>query len=207
MIHRYRQNTKGVTLLELLVVVAIIMILSVISLPNIFKIIMMHRIRTSANDVLIKARFIRSLAIKTRRELVWNINKSEQSFTIIKTGHTEYDLLQDLADAVSKGKTLDPADTAADEYILYVEKGGQVCDTTWNNALVPDSTCEYYFGGSQSKNGLDADIVIEPSSCGNQLKFYPSGTLQSTCNIIIKNEMLDRQYTILLYKGGQIAIK
>jgi prepilin-type N-terminal cleavage/methylation domain-containing protein len=199
--------TKGVTLIELLIVVAIIMILAVISLPNIFKIIMMHRVRTSANDVFIKARFIRSLAIQSRRELVWAIDKGEQSFTIISLGHTEYDLLQDIADAVSKGKTLDPADSAADEYILYAEKGGQMCNTKWNNALVPDSTCEYYFGGSRNKNGIDADIVIEPSSCGSEVKFYPSGTLQSTCQITIKNEMLDRQYTILLYKGGQIAIK
>ena len=201
MIYRYRQNTKGVTLIELLVVVAIIMILAVISLPNIFKIIMMHRVRTSANDVFIKARFIRSLAIKTRRQLVWNLNKNEQSFTIIKTGHTEYDLLQDIADAVSKNKTLD------DEYILYEERGGQVCNTTWNNALVPGSTCEYYLVGSKSKNGIDADIEVDPASCGNELRFYPSGTLQSTCEITIKNEILDRQYTILLYKGGQIAIK
>ena len=201
MMKRTLATTKGVTLLELLVVVTIIMILAVISLPNIFKIIMMHRIRTSTNDVLIKARFIRSLAIKSRRQLVWDLNLQEQSFTIIKTGHTEYDLLEDIADAVSKGQALD------DEYILYEERGGQVCNTTWNNALVPDSTCEYYFGGSKSKNGIDADIVIEPSSCGNELKFYPSGTLQSTCEITIKNEMLDRQYTILLYKGGQIAVK
>lgn len=200
MIYRYRQHTKGVTLIELLVVVAIIMILAVISLPNIFKIIMMHRIRTSANDVFIKARFIRSLAIKTRRQLVWDLNLPEQSFTIIKPEHTEYDLLQDIADAVSKGQTLD------DKYILYEERGGQVCNTTWNNALVPGSTCEYYFGESQSKNGIDADIVVDPASCA-EIKFYPAGTLQSTCKITIKNEMLDRQYTILLYKGGQIAVK
>jgi hypothetical protein len=109
--------------------------------------------------------------------------------------------LEDIADAVSKNKTLD------DEYILYQEKGGQVCNTTWNNALVPGSTCEYYMGGSKSKNGIDADIVIEPASCGTELRFYPSGTLQSTCEITIKNEMLGRQYTILLYKGGQIAVK
>jgi hypothetical protein len=200
MMKRTLATTKGVTLLELLVVVTIIMILAVISLPNIFKIIMMHRIRTSTNDVLIKARFIRSLAIKSRRQLVWDLNLQEQSFTIIKTAHTEYDLLQDIADAVSKGQTLD------DEYILYEERGGQVCNTTWNNALVPDSICEYYFGGSKSKNGIDADIVVDPTSC-EEIKFYPSGTLQSTCKITIKNKMLDRQYTILLYKGGQIAIK
>lgn len=200
MIRKYRQNNTGVTLLELLVVITIIMILAVISLPNIYKIIMMHRIRTSANDVLLKARFVRSLAIKSRRQLVLNINAAEQSFNIMKTGHTEYDLLQDLADAVSKGKALD------DEYILYVERGGQVCNTTWNNALVPDSTCEYYFGGSQTKNGIDADLVLDPGSCST-IRFYPAGTLQSTCKITIKNVMLDRQYTILLYKGGQIAIK
>ena len=200
MMKRTLATTKGVTLLELLVVVTIIMILAVISLPNIFKIIMMHRIRTSTNDVLIKARFIRSLAIKSRRQLVWDLNLQEQSFTIIKTGHTEYDLLEDIADAVSKGQALD------DEYILYEERGGQVCNTTWNNALISGSTCEYYFGGSQSKNGIDADIVVEPTSC-DEIKFYPSGTLQSTCKIMIKNKMLDRQYTILLYKGGQIAIK
>jgi hypothetical protein len=118
----------------------------------------------------------------------------------MKIGHTEYDLLEDIADAVSKGETLD------DEYILYEEKGGQVRNSTWNNALVPGSTSEYYLGGSQSKNGIDADIEFEPSNC-NQVKFYPSGTLQSTCTITIKNTMLDRQYRILLYKGGQMGIQ
>ena len=200
MMRRYRQNNKGVTLLELLVVITIIAILAVISLPNIYKIIMMHRIRTSANDILTKARFTRSLAIKSRRQLLWTINAAEQSLSLMKLGHTEYDLLEDIADAVSKGETLD------DEYILYEEKGGQVCNTTWNNALVPDSTCEYYLGGSPSKNGIDVDIEFEPSNC-NQIKFYPSGTLQSTCTIIIKNTSLNRQHRILLYKGGQIGTK
>lgn len=186
--------------MELLVVITIISILALLSIPNIYKIIMMHRIRTSANDVLLKARFVRSLAIKSRRQLVMNIDAVEQSFNIMKIGHTEYDLLQDIADAVSKGLSLD------DEYILYVERGGQVCNTTWNNALVPDSTCEYYLGGSQTKNGIDDDLVFGPASC-SQIRFYPAGTLQSTCKITIKNEMLDRQYTILLYKGGQMAIK
>jgi prepilin-type N-terminal cleavage/methylation domain-containing protein len=198
--YRYSQYNRGVTLLELLVVVTIIAILAVISLPNIYKIIMMHRIRTSANDILTKARFIRSLAIKSRRQLLLSFDGVEQSFSLMKIGHTEYDLLEDIADAVSKGQSLD------DKYILYEEKGGQVCNTTWNNALVPGSTCEYYLGGSQIKNGIDADIEFEPSNC-NQIKFYPSGTLQSTCTITIKNTRLNRQHKILLYKGGQMGTK
>ena len=196
MIRRYRQNIKGFTIVELLAVIAIIGILAVISLPNIYKIIMMYRIRSSANDVLSKARFIRALAIELRRQVVWKINKTEQSFTIQRLGHTEYDLLKDIADVVSKGQSLND-----DEYILYEEKGGEVCNTTWNTSLVPDSICKYYFGGGKDKNGIDSDIVLDPTTTCDEIKFYPSGTLQSTCTITIKNVVLDRQYQILLYNS------
>lgn len=192
-----RQNNKGVTLLELLVVITIIGILVLISLPNIFKIITMHRIRTSANDVLIKARFVRELAIKTRRRLNMQFTDDTESFYIQKMGHTEYDLLKDIATAISKAQPIN-----TDEYILYVEKGGFICPSTWANALLPDATCEYYVGGSLMKNGVDTLT----SDC-DPIIFNASGTIDSTCTITITNTMLNRQYDIMLYKGGQMKIK
>lgn len=192
-----RYRSTGFTLVELLVVVIIIGMMATISVPNITQIIRMNRIRRTANDLLIKARYARSLAVSTRRELSMNLDLINESFSLYKEGHTEYNLLEDIPGAIARGQTLD------DQYILFVEKGGSVCVSTWNSARVTTDSCEYYFGESRFHNGVDQVIT----DCPLPLQFEPSGVLNATCSIRIRNDSLDREYELKLFKGGQMVLK
>jgi prepilin-type N-terminal cleavage/methylation domain-containing protein len=190
-------KNRGVTLLEMLTVIAIIGIIVLIGLPNWTKVIMMHRIRTSANDLMIKIRYVRSTAIKTRRELVMSIDGAEQSVSIQRSGHKEYDLLQDLADVVSKGLTL------GDQYVLYEEDSGTVCVSHWDDGRVAPDRCAYYVGGRFNSNGIDTNITTD---CSGPIVINPSGTFNQTCSFTLRNDMLGREYDIKLFKGGQVKI-
>ena len=215
---RQHVNQNGMTLLEMLVVVTIIAILSVISLPNIFSIIQMNRLRTSAGEMLLKTRFVRDLAIKSRRQVKLVIDPGvagnpKQTVRIVRSDYTEYNLLENIAEAVRKNEI--PAVGTPSRYVLYEEKGGTLCVAQWAEYLVTttDGKCEYYFAGIPPNNGIDPDAGKTPrkppmvTDCpANTIVFNPSGTLEATCNITIKNIKFDRQFTLTLYKGGQTRL-
>lgn len=198
-VFRRRKALQGVTLLELLVVVAIIGILVLISLPNVYEIIQMTRIRTATNDLLIKIRAVRTLAIKSRRELRLYIDKDSQSLYVKKPGHTEYDLLKDIATAVAKGESLD-------DYVLYVEKSGDICLSSWDESRFEDESCQYYIGRNKDVNGVD-NITFDDDAACSVIVINPSGTFRSTCTITLENTRLQRTHKVAIYKGGQLTSK
>lgn len=184
--------------------------MTLISLPNIAAIIQMTRIRSTSNDLLSKMRYVRSLAIKTQRELVVSLKPEHESFQITKPAYIEYNLLEDLAGRIRVGGTISADDD--DKYVLYEEAAGTICQSGWGDAQASEAetwtggTCWYYFGGSLKNNGVD---LLE-STC-NVIKFEPSGALEPNndpnCRIRIYNERLNRQYTLVLFKGGQMILE
>lgn len=186
MMRRYRQNIKGITLLEMLVVVTIIGILVLISLPNIPPIIAGHRVRSSANDLLTKVRTIRSVAISKRRQLDMTIDTTEHLLKVEKPKHTEYDLLKDIALAISTSSEAYPN---LSSFILYEEDA---------------ETLEEVHVGDKRRNGID---LMETDCPSNKVSFNPSGTIQSTCTITITNKKSSGKYQLTLYKGGQIVLE
>lgn len=205
------RTCRGFTMAEVLTVITIIGILVLISLPNILGIMQMNRFRTSANDLLVKVRYARSLAIKARKRITMIIDLNQESFRLIKPGHTEYDLMKDISGAVSAGIALD------DRYILYVEKSGAICVNSWNNSQVSSGACAYYIGETQRNNAVDQVIsaapAVLPCAAGPQpntvqLEFEPSGILnQPTCTIRLTSTQLNRSHDLTVYRGGQITLQ
>jgi prepilin-type N-terminal cleavage/methylation domain-containing protein len=198
--------TRGVTLIELLAVVTIIGILAMISLPNIYKIIQMNRIRSSCNDLLIKIRYARALAIKTHREMRITLNLTKESFTLFKPGHTEYDLLKDaeIASAVASD-----TQTLNDRQKLFIEKSGRVCVTSWGGSQISSGACEYYVGESARNNGIDTFTSTCPAGTNAGevvLTFEASGVVSATCSITMQSTKVKNTYTLKMYKGGQMVL-
>jgi len=173
--------------MELLVVIGIIGILVLVSLPNIYKIIMMHRIRSSATELLTRARSVRRLALTKRRELQMIVDTEEHTFRVEKPGHTEYDLLKDIAGAILASSETYPNLTA---FMLYYE-----------NATSLELNVHI---GDANNDGYDNMTT----TCINKtVSFNPAGTIEPTCSFTLTNSQIDTQYELRMYKGGQIILK
>jgi hypothetical protein len=154
-------------------------------------------------------RYVRSLAIKSQRELEVTLKPEHESFQITKPAYIEYDLLEDLAsDSALQTGTL----KLDDDYVLYEEAAGTICQAGWADAQASTAetwtggTCWYYFGGSFKNNGVD-----ELTSTCTVIRFEPSGAIEPNndpnCRIRIYNARLKRQYVLVLFKGGQMMLQ
>lgn len=157
-----------------------------ISIPNIYRIIVGHRFRTSGNDLLVKTRWVRSVAIAKRRRLDMIIHSGNQTLEVLKPAHTEYDLLKDIAKAISTSASAFPN---LSSFILYEEDS---------------DTLETFEIGDANDNAVD---VMTTTCTNDTISFNPSGTLSETCEIAIKNTRTNGQVTLKLYKGGQTILR
>jgi prepilin-type N-terminal cleavage/methylation domain-containing protein len=178
---------QGVTLMELLVVVAIISIIALTSLPNIPPILAGNRIRSTSNNLLSKMRSIRSVAIAKRRQLDVVLDTDNYVLKVQKPAHTEYDLLKDIAEAISTSSATYPN---LSSFILY-EEDSQTLE-------------EVKLGTDTHRSGIDK---METDCPSKKISFNPSGTIQDTCTIWLKNKRSTTQYELRLYKGGQVVME
>ncbi len=200
------RNTKGVTLIELLVVLAIIGILALLTLPNIPAIIAGHRLRTSANDVLSKLRSVRSLAISKGRTLELEMDTTAQTFTVTRLEHTEYNLVgtvddQDFVSAIADGDDLTG-------FILFSETEESIhMLPIWNSDGTPDYNVPINFDvqSTLTYNGIET-LTMTPST---KLTFNAEGTLDENVTITLTGPARygSGTFEIVTYKGGQIKIK
>lgn len=212
---RLRQHTRGVTLLEMLVVVAIIGILSLISLPNIPYIIMSQRIRTSNNDIVAKLRSLRQLSISKGRKLRVEVNAEKQWFKVWKEQYTEYNPIdendeeKDLTTVLSE----DPTDlnTQLQKFELFSESEELLhVIPRWNNDGTPiyEVPINYALqdGMANGYNGIETMTFVDAASktAATELIMYPTGNFDRSYIITIRNNRYDREYTIRLYRSGQI---
>ncbi|MFC0327082.1 GspH/FimT family pseudopilin [Halomonas organivorans] len=69
-------KNRGVTLLELLVTVAIVVVLASVSIPSFQRMMADNRLMASYNDVLVGLNVARSEAIKRRQEVTFDVTSS-----------------------------------------------------------------------------------------------------------------------------------
>lgn len=221
-------NTRGVTIIELLVVVAIIGILSLLTLPNIPAIIAGHRLRTANNDLMAKLRSVRALAIAKGRTLELRLDLADQSFEVWKQSYVEYNLLDEVTTGTIDNKDLltvltESGYQADDEapFMLFEETEELLhIAPVWDPATgqpiyqVPINY-DIQASGGDHRNGLDPDpdngiamtvngTAVTPGGVGT-IVFYPSGTVRDNVVITLNAPpQYPGSYEIKVFKAGQI---
>ena len=225
---RFTRNQHGVTLMELLIVVAIIGILVGISLPNIPPIIAGHRLRTSNNDLVSKLRYIRGLAISKGRTLEVELKLDEQWLRVSSLGFTEYnmlavednkDILTRMAEIKSKTATQEGAteaevQTAVGAYVLFKETEELLhIIPRWNKTTkapiyeIPinydiQSNMTNKYNGVESLKAKKSGETVEITDTVT-IQFSPSGLIEPGV-LITMDGRYNQRYEITAFKGGQI---
>ena len=205
---KVRQTHAGVTLVEMLIVVAIIGIMAGIGVPNFTALIRNHRTRSSAMTLLADIRSTRSRAISLNRELSMEIiiDNAETDwtkkylYTIRRSAYIIYDPL-DVA--------LGTANSSNPSSILFQET---------------EETLE--MGTSFNINKGLREVVVNGDSAPDSiiLTFNPSGTIfmatrsdssdtsgasDTMISTFVHLDLIGRHrhYEIVVYKGGQVNFR
>ncbi|MCP4402617.1 MAG: prepilin-type N-terminal cleavage/methylation domain-containing protein [bacterium] len=174
-----RAKTRGVTLIEMLIVVAIIGIISGIALPNFMSMIRSHRLRTGVLKVSNILLDERSRALALQREIQVTFDNSNKTYSVTQLAYTLYDPLSADQD--------DPTPLSEEEdKVLALD--WPLDDQNWLN------------------HPTEA-IVTTPDPF--EVIFKPSGNIQMTGGAVVSEVTLKSKYgefLISLYKAGQINI-
>jgi len=97
------KNNNGVTLIELLIVIAIVSILAGIGIPQYGRFLAKNRVRSAANDLLQNMRLARTMAIKENRNYLITFNEGGANSYSIGFDGDGNDKLTDIADGYGEG--------------------------------------------------------------------------------------------------------
>lgn len=105
-----RRPRFGFTLVEVLLVLAIMAIVTVIAMPTLVHSIRGNRLRTAARTVTMAGRYARSMALLQQREVVLTLDLDKESLTIATSGKGGSPQAQEDATGASPPEPV-PADT------------------------------------------------------------------------------------------------
>lgn len=90
---RYRPNSKGITIIELLIVLTIIGIMAGIATPNFTRMVRRNRVKSLAIELLSALRRERSRAISLNRRIQMEIDTTNKTYSVTLEAYTLYDPL------------------------------------------------------------------------------------------------------------------
>ncbi|MBD3305194.1 prepilin-type N-terminal cleavage/methylation domain-containing protein [candidate division KSB3 bacterium] len=166
MMIRFTHNDKGVTLLEMLVVVAIIGIIATITVPNFIEILRNHQTRSAAMTLLTDMRRERSRALSLSREIQMTIKPSTETYDVkvvaytLRNPATGAPLFDEAEKTLVTDKDFDPKDglvsiTPSSNVNLTFYPSGTINTTTTLELDGPNLgyTIKVYKGGQISLEG------------------------------------------------------
>ncbi|MDH4028630.1 MAG: GspH/FimT family pseudopilin, partial [Nitrospirota bacterium] len=150
------KDRKGVTLIELLIVLAIIGILSAIGIPEYGRFIAKSKVRQAANDLLQNMRLARTMAIKENRAYLLTFNYPANNYLIGFDGDSNGALF-DAADGYGSGavRTIDIRTVYGQNIIMGSGSFTTLPPNGPNGTDITDNAMTFQFDpdGSASPNG------------------------------------------------------
>lgn len=172
MMKRYTLNTRGVTLTEMLTVVAIIGILATIAVPNFIGIIRNHRTRTAAMTLLHAIRRERARALSVNRSVAMDIDGTAKTYDVRLLQYTFYDPYRVFGGEDTEAERTEP------ERTLLV---GQTFDPKDGLSSVdPSGTLTLLFNASGTIRTGTPDVLtiaLDGHDFGYTLKIYRGGQI------------------------------
>lgn len=153
-------KAKGFSLVEAVVILAIIAILCTVAVPGMGSLMRSYRLKSAANDLASLLQLARMTALARNADSVLSFNVSDQTVTLFvddgASGGTSGDKTQNGGEATIK--TLD----IRNEYSQEITLGSPTFGTTvaWGSRGQPDTSGSIQL---QNKVGRSKQIVLSPS--------------------------------------------
>jgi prepilin-type N-terminal cleavage/methylation domain-containing protein len=102
-----KNNSRGITLIELVIVVVIISVIAAMGIPQFSKVVPRLEFKSASRDIVSDLRLVRSLAIAQRTQVGLYFNSEQRQYIIFKDMVNLPALTYEVGDSVIRTVTLD----------------------------------------------------------------------------------------------------